>query len=281
MPSSPFHPDRPALVQRLRAAGCVYAEDEAELLIAAADSPDTLTTLVDRRVGGLPLEHVLGWAEFCGLRVAVDPGVFVPRGRTALLVETAAAVCGPAPAVVDLCCGSGATTVALAARLAPRWLAAVDVDPAAVACARRNLAGRDVAVLQGDLYDPLPVARRGRLDLVVANAPYVPTEAVALMPAEARLHEAPVALDGGADGLAVLRRVAAGAVDWLAPGGHLVVEVSDGQADALCAAMTALGLVPTVVREDEWDATGVLARRPRGSRTGPAVRGVAGRGSGN
>ncbi|MEV4478830.1 putative protein N(5)-glutamine methyltransferase [Micromonospora coxensis] len=257
-----FHPDRSALVSRLRAAGCVYAEDEADLLIAAVDSSDALSALADRRVGGEPLEYVLGWAEFCGLRVAVAPGVFVPRARTALLVEAAVSVTGPAPAVADLCCGSGATTLALAARLTPRWLAAVDLDPAAVACARRNLAGRDVPVLHGDLYDPLPPAWRGRLDLVVANAPYVPTEAVALMPAEARLHEAPVALDGGADGLAVLRRVAAGAVDWLAPGGHLVVEVSDGQADALCAAMTGLGLAPRVLHEPEWDATAVTARRP-------------------
>lgn len=262
MASDLFPHDHAALVARLRAAGCVYAEDEAALLTAATDSPQALTALTDRRVAGEPLEHLLGWAEFCGRRVAVDPGVFVPRARTALLVEAAASVAGPTPALVDLCCGSGAISVALIDRLAPRWLAAVDVDPAAVACARRNLAGRDVTVVQGDLYDPLPPDWRGRLDVVVANAPYVPTPAVALMPAEARLHEASVALDGGSDGLAVLRRVAAGAVDWLRPGGHLVVEVSAGQAEALCAAMTGLGLLPTVLRAEEWEATGVLARRP-------------------
>ncbi|WFE96808.1 putative protein N(5)-glutamine methyltransferase [Micromonospora sp. WMMD987] len=258
----PFPHDHTALVARLRAAGCVYAEDEAGLLVAAAGSPRELAALTDRRVAGEPLEHLLGWAEFCGRRIAVDPGVFVPRARTGLLVEAAVSVAGPAPAVVDLCCGSGAISVALADRLAPRWLAAVDVDPAAVACARRNLAGRDATVVQGDLFDPLPPDRRGRLDVVVANAPYVPTPAVALMPAEARLHEAAVALDGGVDGLAVLRRVAAGAVDWLRPGGHLVVEVSTVQAGALCTAMTGLGLLPTVLHVEEWDATGVLARRP-------------------
>ncbi|WP_243705004.1 putative protein N(5)-glutamine methyltransferase [Micromonospora sp. KC723] len=259
---SSYHPDRPALVSRLRAAGCVYAEDEADLLIAAVDTPAALTRLVDRRVAGEPLEYLLGWAEFCGLRVAVAPGVFVPRARTALLVAAAAALAGPAPAVADLCCGSGATTLALAARLAPRWLAAVDLDPAAVACARRNLAGRSVEVLHGDLYDPLPAAWRGRLDLVVANAPYVPTSAVALMPAEARRYEARVALDGGADGLAVLRRVAAGAVEWLAPGGQLVVEVGESQVDALDAELRAVGLRPRVVRAREWDATAMTARRP-------------------
>ncbi|PZF98808.1 putative protein N(5)-glutamine methyltransferase [Micromonospora deserti] len=259
-----FRPDRSALVRRLRAAGCVYAEDEADLLIAATDSPEALAALVDRRVAGLPLEHLLGWAEFCGVRVAVDPGVFVPRGRTALLVDAAAAVTGPAAVVVDLCCGSGATTVALARRLAPRRLAAVDVDPAAVACARRNLAGLGVPVFHGDLFDPLPSAWRGRLDLVVANAPYVPTAAVALMPPEARLHEAPVALDGGPDGLAVLRRVAAGAAGWLAPGGHLAVEIAAGQADALGAVLVGAGLEPTVVRDDDLGATAVTARRPAG-----------------
>ncbi|MGR6317774.1 putative protein N(5)-glutamine methyltransferase [Micromonospora soli] len=257
-----FHPDRPALVRRLRAAGCVYAEDEAELLIAAAGSAADLTDLVDRRVGGRPLEHLLGWAEFCGRRVAVDPGVFVPRGRTALLVSAAAAVAGPTPAVLDLCCGSGAAALVLHDRLAPRWLAAADIDHAAVACARRNLDPLGVPVYEGDLFAPVPVQWRGRLDLVVANAPYVPTGAVALMPAEARLHEAPVALDGGADGLAVLRRVAAGAAEWLAPGGHLAVEVSAGQVEALRGVLAATGLAPTVVYDEDLEATAVTARRP-------------------
>ena len=262
MAPSTFCPDRSALVSRLRAAGCVYAEDEAELLIAAADSAEALTDLVDRRVAGLPLEHLLGWAEFCGLRVAVHPGVFVPRGRTALLVSAAAVVARPAPAVLDLCCGSGAAALVLHDLLAPRWLAAVDVDPVAVACARRNLAPLGVPVFQGDLFAPVPRQWRGLLDVVVANAPYVPTEAVALMPPEARLYEALVALDGGPDGLAVLRRVGAGAAEWLAPGGHLVVETSRGQADALCAMLADLGLEPTVVRDDDLDATAVTARRP-------------------
>ncbi|MEU4397364.1 putative protein N(5)-glutamine methyltransferase [Micromonospora orduensis] len=254
--------DRSALVDRLRAAGCVYAEDEADLLLAAADDPATVADLTERRVAGEPLEYLLGWAEFCGLRIAVDAGVFVPRGRTALLVEAAAALTGPAPAVVDLCCGSGATTVALAHRLAPRWLAAADIDPAAVACARRNLAGLSAEVFEGDLFAPLPPRWRGRLDLVVANAPYVPTDAVALMPPEARLHEAPVALDGGPDGLSVLRRVGAEAVHWLAPGGHLVVEAGEDQVDALQEAFAALGLRTTVHHDDNLDATALTARRP-------------------
>ncbi|WP_030335316.1 putative protein N(5)-glutamine methyltransferase [Micromonospora parva] len=258
----PFPTDRPALVRRLRTAGCVYAEDEADLLLAAADTPAALADLTARRVAGEPLEYLLGWAEFCGLRIAVDEGVFVPRARTALLVEAAAEVTGPAPAVVDLCCGSGATTVALAHRLAPRWLAAADIDPTAVACARRNVVGLNAEVYEGDLFDPLPRRWRGRLDLVVANAPYVPTDAVALMPPEARLHEAPVALDGGPDGLSVLRRVGSDAADWLAPGGHLVVEVGTTQVDALCESFQKAGLIPTVHQDETRDATALTARRP-------------------
>ncbi|MGW3783018.1 putative protein N(5)-glutamine methyltransferase [Micromonospora chokoriensis] len=253
---------RAALVGRLRAAGCVYAEDEAELLLAAADSPATLADLTDRRVAGEPLEYLLGWAEFAGLRIAVDAGVFVPRARTALLVQVAAEVTGPAPAVVDLCCGSGATTVALAHRLTPRWLAAADIDPAAVACARRNVDGLHVEVYEGDLFAPLPPQRRGRLDLVVCNAPYVPTDAVALMPPEARLHEAPVALDGGPDGLSVLRRVGADAAEWLTPGGHLVVEAGTTQVPMLCDAFSAAGLIPAVRHDEDLDATAVVAQRP-------------------
>jgi release factor glutamine methyltransferase len=164
--------------------------------------------------------------------------------------------------VVDLCCGSGATTVALAHRLAPRWLAAADIDPAAVACARRNVVGLNAEVYEGDLFAPLPGQWRGRLDLVVANAPYVPTDAVALMPPEARLHEAPVALDGGPDGLSVLRRVGADAAGWLTSGGHLVVEAGTTQVDTLCEAFSAAGLVPTVRHDEDLDATAVFARRP-------------------
>ncbi|MBQ1050707.1 putative protein N(5)-glutamine methyltransferase [Micromonospora sp. C51] len=252
-----------ALVARLRQAGCVWAEEEARLLVAAGGGPQRLAGLVDRRVAGEPLEYLLGWAEFCGERIDVDPGVFVPRARTALLVSAAARVTGPAATVVELCCGSGAISRVLARRLvAPRLLAAVDVDPAAVACARRNLTAVGAPVFAGDLFDPLPAAWRGRLDLVVANAPYVPTAAMALLPPEARRYESAAALDGGPDGLAVLRRLAAAAPDWLAPGGHLVVEVGQGQVDRFRAVLTEVGLVPSVVRDEASDAIAMLGRYP-------------------
>ncbi|WJV50162.1 putative protein N(5)-glutamine methyltransferase [Streptomyces flavofungini] len=247
-----------AVVTRLRAAGCVFAEDEADLLLAAADDPDQLDAMVARRVSGLPLEHVVGWAEFAGLRVAVDPGVFVPRRRTEFLVREAASLAGPGALVVDLCCGSGALGAALAAALGGVELHAADIDPAAVACARRNVAAALGHVHEGDLYEALPGRLRGRVDVLLANVPYVPTGEVALLPAEAREHEARVALDGGADGLDVLRRVTADAPRWLAPGGRLLFETSERQVPSAVEAVGAAGLVPGVVRDAELHATVVV-----------------------
>jgi release factor glutamine methyltransferase len=244
---------RAAVVARLRAAGCVFAEDEARLLMAAVRTPADLTALVDRRVAGEPLEHLLGWVEFCGLRIAVDPGVFVPRRRTELLVRQAAG-CGGS-VVVDLCCGSGAVGVAVATALGAVDLHAADVDPAAVACARRNVAAVGGRVHEGDLFDALPPALHGRVDVLVANVPYVPTGAIAQMPPEARDHEPRIALDGGADGLGVARRLIAGAPAWLAPGGSVLFETSQGQAPAAVAAVASAGLTPSVVTDDELGGT--------------------------
>jgi release factor glutamine methyltransferase len=253
---------RSAIVARLRSAGCVFAEDEAQLLMSTAATPASLSAMVDRRAAGEPLEHVLGWAEFCGLRIAVDPGVFIPRRRTELLVREAAALAhqpGPATVVVDLCCGSGAVGAALAVVLGRIELHAVDLDPAAVRCARRNAAAAGGQVYEGDLYEPLPAALRGRVDILVANAPYVPTREVPLLPAEARDHEPLLALDGGADGLDILRRVAAEAPRWLAPGGHLLIETSERQAPEITGAVARSGLTPRLARSEDLNATAIVA----------------------
>ncbi|MFF0398475.1 putative protein N(5)-glutamine methyltransferase [Streptomyces sp. NPDC005248] len=252
------------IVTRLRAAGCVFAEDEAELILSTATDPAELAAMVDRRTAGLPLEHVLGWAEFRGLRIAVDPGVFVPRRRTEFLVDQAVGLSRPAdgPAVVvDLCCGSGALGAALAAALDRVELHSSDVEPAAVRCARRNVAGAG-EVYEGDLFEPLPASLRGRVGILLANVPYVPSEDVELLPAEARVHEPRVALDGGDDGLDVLRRVTAEAPQWLAPGGHLLVETSERQAARAEETVARSGLMAQVVTSDELYATVVIGTRP-------------------
>ncbi|WP_411078727.1 putative protein N(5)-glutamine methyltransferase [Streptomyces sp. cmx-18-6] len=244
-------------VATLRRAGCVFAEDEAELLHTTAASPDELAAMVERRVAGLPLEHVLGWAEFCGRRFAVDAGVFVPRRRTEFLVAQAAGLAPDRAVVVDLCCGTGALGVVLAATLDRVELHACDVEPAAVRCARHNV-GDLGRVYRGDLFDPLPAALRGRVDVLLANVPYVPTADVELLPAEARVHEPRVALDGGGDGLDVMRRVAAEAPGWLAPGGSLLVEASERQRDAAVRVLRDAGLAPRVVDCEELYATVVI-----------------------
>lgn len=243
------------LAARLRAAGCVFAEDEAAILIDVAGSATELERMVNRRVGGEPIEHIVGWAAFCGLRVAVEPGVFVPRRRTEFLVEHSVALMPPKAVVLDLCCGAGAIGAALLARSPGVSLYAADVDPAAVACARRNLAA---PVYEGDLYEPLPPTLRGTVDLIVANVPYVPTDGVPLLPSEARDHEPLTALDGGADGLAVLRRVAAEAPRWLRSGGHLLIETSERQVAAAVQAFERSGLRAQTKGDDERGATVVV-----------------------
>jgi putative protein-(glutamine-N5) methyltransferase len=246
----------PAVVARLRAAGCVFAEDEARLLAAAAGSPAELDLLVERRADGLPLELVVGWAEFHGLRIFVDPGVFVPRRRSEFLVDTAVSLArGPDPVIVDLCCGTGALGLAVAVALGGAELHAADIDPAAVACARRNVEPAGGHVYQGDLFGPLPRALRGRVGILICNAPYVPSQEVAFLPPEARDYEPRGALDGGPDGLTVLRRVAAEAPGWLAAGGTLLVETSDQQAPAMTRAITAGGLTARVSGCAEYGAT--------------------------
>ncbi|WP_026365973.1 methyltransferase [Promicromonospora sukumoe] len=308
------------LVARLRAAGCVFAEDEARILVEAATSDDVtddarLEALVAARVDGLPLEHLVGWAELDGRRWGVAPGVFVPRQRSELLVREAAAralslaaavgagaSAGALPGaasealsgaeagpvlLVDLCCGCGALGGAVAARLLAAGhdveLHAADVDPVAVTCAHENLealaaeafaaraAGADRAqppgrlsaqTYTGDLGAPLPAEAWGRVDVLVANAPYVPTEAIGMMPPEAREHEPHAALDGGDDGLAILRRVIDLAPALLRPGGHLLVETGEAQVGAAVGHLEAAGLVPTVLTDDDLGATALVGTAP-------------------
>jgi release factor glutamine methyltransferase len=257
-------PDVEAVVARLRAAGCVFAEDEAAVLIEAAADAAELEAMLSRRESGEPLEVIVGWAEFCGSRVVVAPGTFVPRRRSELLVTAALDLAAPRAIVVELCCGVAAVASALAAELTAAEVYAADIDPAEVAVARRNLppvAGAE-RVFEGDLFEALPARLRGRVGILIANAPYVPTDEIRLMPAEAREHEPLLALDGGADGLDVQRRIAAGARGWLSPGGSLLIETSVRQAPATAGAMRAGGLEPRTVRDEDLDATVVVGQAP-------------------
>jgi release factor glutamine methyltransferase len=301
-----------SVVARLRAAGCVFAEDEAAVLMATARSAAELDRLVERRSAGEPLEQVVGWAEFAGLRILVDPGVFVPRRRSEFLVSIAVGLArsrmgeSPSAVIVDLCCGTGALGLAVATELTALGRAggtgpasgarsasgagsasqfglaggtgsasgvapvsggrgqielyAADLDPVAVACARRNVEPAGGHVYVGDLFAALPGGLRGRVDVLICNAPYVPTGDVAFLPSEARDHEPLVALDGGLDGLTVLRRAASGAPSWLARGGVLLVETSERQAASMADAMATAGLRPVIHTDEDTAATVVTAR---------------------
>jgi release factor glutamine methyltransferase len=258
------------IVGRLRAAGCVFAEDEARLLAAEAPDAEQLEAMVARRESGVPLEVVLGWAEFSGLRISLDPGVFVPRRRTEFLAQRAMAEARPGAVAVELCCGAGAISAVLLANVEGLQVHAADIDPVAVRCARRNLPAPGVTVYQGDLFQPLPDRLRGRVDLIVANAPYVPTAELDLLPREARQYEPQAALAGGSDGLEILRRVMAGAPEWLAPGGQVLVETSARQVASLEQSIMAYGLLAQTFSEPELEATVVVGTMPAGGEAGAA-----------
>ena len=247
-----------ALVARLRAAGCVFAEDEAALLISATTDAGELESLVARRVAGEPLEYVLGWAEFAGLRLAVAPGVFVPRRRTELLLSLALAAAPTAS--LEVCCGVAPVATAVKGRMPDASVIASDLDPAAVEVARRNLEPLGGTVVESDLFGGLPLG--ARFDVIVANAPYVPTGEVVNMPREAREFEHPLALDGGDDGLALHRRIAAEVGAWLADRGTVLVETSRRQASVDREIFEARGWRVEVITDDDLDATAVRATRP-------------------
>ena len=253
--------------RELAAAGCVSAAAEADWLLEEATDPEgsgeprggapvsqeALRAMVTRRVAGEPLQYVIGWASFGRLRLAVGPGVFVPRPETEGLADRAATRlrASPPPAVaVDLCTGSGAIACFLAAEVPGARVLATELDPGALAWARPNAERHRVELLAGDLDAPLPPELAGRVDVLCANVPYVPSGAIATMPRDVRDHEPRLALDGGPDGLDVLRRLAARAGHWLAPGGWLFCEIGEDQAEAAAALLTAAGLAAVAVHPD-------------------------------
>lgn len=237
----------------LRAAGSVWAEDEAAILVAEAPAGPILDALVARRVDGEPLETIVGWVRFLDRRLVVAPGVFVPRCRTELLARTALARVAAHHVVVEMCCGVAPIAAVLTGLAAE--VHAADVSSAALECAALNAPG--AWLHRGDLFAALPVALSGRVDLVVANAPYVPTGRIAAMPREARDHEPRVTLDGGADGVEMHRRLATGVRSWLRPGGVLLVETGPGQVQLTTDAMQRAGLTTSI--QSDHDNGGCVA----------------------
>jgi release factor glutamine methyltransferase len=236
----------------------VAADEEAALLRAAAADPADLERLVRRRTTGEPLAWLVGGVDFCGIRVKVHPGVYVPRSQTEALAERAASLLPPEGVAVDLCTGAGAIAAVLQARRPAARVIATDIDPGAVACARAN----GVQVLLGDLDAPLPPALRGTVDVITAVVPYVPTEELVFLPRDVVAFEPRRALDGGRGGTEVLSAVVGRSTRWLRPGGWLLLEVGGRQAAPVVAAMEGAGLEGCATLCDgEGDDRAVVGRR--------------------
>jgi release factor glutamine methyltransferase len=244
------------ITDRLRAAGCVAAEEEAEELVNAAPDRCNLETWLQRRERGEPLAWIIGTTQFCGRRIKIDRGVYVPRGQSEELARRAAEMM-PARGgwAADLCTGCGAVAIHMRAEAGAGRVVGVDNDMRAVACARRN----GVTAVLGDMHGPL---RPGAFDVVTAVAPYVPTGDLRFLPADVQRYEPRSALDGGPDGLRVLRRVVAAAGVLLRPGGWLLTELGGSQDEALGTTLTASGFgAVSTWSDDDGDLRGLAASR--------------------
>lgn len=227
---------------------------------AAAGDEALLQRLVARREGGEPVEWIVGWAPFCGLRVRVAVGVFVPRSQTEPLARRAAELLADDGVAVDLATGCGAIALVMARARPTATIVTTELDPVAAACARSN--GVDVRV--GDLDAVLPPELAGRVDVLTANVPYVPTPALRLLPRDVVRFEPRLALDGGLDGFDQVRRVFdVAASTWLRDDGCVLVEIGPAQVDRAERAAAAAGLVVLEwLRDADGVVRGAVARRP-------------------
>lgn len=257
--------DLAGVVAELQAGGCVAAAEEADDLIeAAAGDVECLRGYLDRRLAGEPVAWIIGRTRFCGIDLRIAPGVYVPRWQTETIARRGVTHLPAAGTAVDLCTGCGAVAAALRRAQPTATVVAVDVDPGAVDCARSN----GIDAFEGDLFDAIPaqlaLELAGRLDLVVAVVPYVPRGALPRLARDTQRFEPSLALDGGDDGLDVLRTVINAAPRWLRPDGWLVAELGWGQVEAARAALVGQGFsFVAVLRDPDDDVCGVAASRQR------------------
>lgn len=232
-------------MDQLRAAGCVFAEDEANILLRTAEG-EMLSELLVRRIAGEPLEQIVGWVEFAGSRLNVVPGVFVPRQRTTLLAELtirALEEAGPGARLLEAFCGVGPIASTVSRTVPSAQIHLSDHDRKALECTRAN-AGPEAHCHLTSCLAGLPEALAGGFNVISAVPPYVPDSAAQFLPREAIDHEAPTALFGGADGLDLVRRLISESPHWLAPGGALLIELGNGQHRTAGDFATAVGFLP-------------------------------------
>ncbi len=250
--------DRVSVTQLLTEAGCIAAGEEAdELIQAAAGDADVLDDLVSRRTNGEPIAWLTGAVTFCGVRLFVAPGVYVPRSQTEPLARRAATLLPSAGVAVDLCTGVGAIAAVLGAAVPTARVLATELDANAVGCARRN----GVEVFEGFLDDPLPRAFEHRVDVLTAVVPYVPTDSLRLLPRDVQAFEPRLALDGGADGTDLLFEVVRRSTRWLRPGGWLLLELGGDQAEPMGRLLHDVGYEGLDIMADEdGDPRAICAR---------------------
>lgn len=235
------------IVQILRQAGCVAAEEEAaELVEALGGDPEGLRELVSRRCRGEPLAWLTGSVCFCDEIVRVHPGVYVPRWQSEALALEAAARLPERGVAVDLCTGAGAIAVVLRSRRPSARVVGSEIDPLAVACALAN----GVEAFEGDMTACLPQGLAGTVDVVCAVVPYVPTAELRLLARDVLAYEPRGALDGGERGTRLLFQAAAEAVPLLRPGGSLLLELGGDEADLLAPVLAESGYGEVELRVD-------------------------------
>lgn len=226
----------------------------------SASDPGQADAWLARRIAGEPLEQIVEWVAFGPHRLATGPGVFVPRQRSLLLAATAARRVmnlPPTPTVVEAFCGVapiGSTIIRARPDVA---LHVTDIDPRALAVARRNLPAT-ATVHHGSVLEGLPSALRGRVDLIVAVPPYVPDEEAEYLPREAREYEPARALFGGRTGTDLVASLLTQARSWLAPNGALMAEMNIAQTEAVGSMAHRLGYRTSEVVTAPDDGTAVL-----------------------
>lgn len=260
---------RPGIAARLAAGGFLAPDDEAaELLSAACGEPEAVEAMLTRRLTGEPLAWITGGTTFCGIRVLVDPGVYVPRPHTETLALRAVELLPEHGVAIDVCTGSGAIAAVLHNRRPNARILATDIDLRSVACARRN----GVDAFHGDLLAPVPRALAGAVDVVTAVVPYVPTADLGFLQRDTFRFESTLAYDGGRDGARLLRRVVRGSAPFLRPGGVLLLELGGRQAALLTVVLDSSGYADArELKDDDGDARGIEAVRQATERTAPRI----------
>jgi release factor glutamine methyltransferase len=239
---------------RLADAGFLAARDEAEELVSCAHDKSALEPMLVRRLGGEPLAWITGFTTFCGLKVRVGSGVYVPRWQSEPLARRAVARLPANGVAIDLCTGSGAIAMVLLDERPDARIVASDVDDRSVACAASN----GVAVFRGDLFSAFPLELEGIVDVIVGVVPYVPTSSLRFLARDTLAFESSLSYDGGPDGTDILRRVVAESSRFLRPGGALLLELGGDEVDVLQSDLARHRFTDlTIIFDDDGDVRGI------------------------